>query len=299
MTNDGLSLWYGTPDARAPDHDGVAPRKGASVVVGVHPANPTNVVKLRYRVDGGPPQVIPGRSVRTDYERQVQYFSATFPEFATGDVVEYVPVFSCGGRQVPSPQEEGRFPSRFRLAPKAARPAASDARPEQPTGAAAGQRFGVTMNYVARVAVQFSTPQYVTDTPAGVRVNFFVTSGSVEGPDVSGKVLASSLDHMTVRSDGMGVVRILAAFEISDGAKLDVEAGGYVDFGPDGYRAALAGKLPDRAPIVVTPLITTRDPRPKYRELSRIQCVGVGYTHLDVNQAFYDIYTAVQAPLRK
>jgi hypothetical protein len=298
VTNDGLSLWYGTPDARAPEYDSIAPRKGASVVVGVHPANPTNVVKVRYRVDRGLPQTVPGREVRTDHERKVQYFAATFPEFVTGDLVEYVPVLSCGGRQVPSPQEAGRFPSRFRLEPKAARPV-PQALPTRHADAAREQRFGVNMDYIAHVAVQFRGSEFVTDTPAGVRVNFFVTSGTVEGPGISGRVAEGSADNLIVRSDGMGVIRIRAAFEISDGAKLDVEAGGYVDFGPDGYRAARAGKLPDRAPIVVTPLINTQDRRPRYRQLSRIQCIGVGYTHLDAGQACYDIYTATEAPLRK
>jgi hypothetical protein len=167
------------------------------------------------------------------------------------------------------------------------------------SGPATGPRFGKNTDYVARVEVQFGPPQHITDTAAGMRVNFVVTKGTVEGPGLKGRVIEGSMDRLLLRPDGMGVIRILAGFEISDGARLDVEAGGYVDFGPDAYRAALAGKLPDRAPIVVTPLITTRDRRPQYWNLGRIQCIGVGYTHLDAGQAYYDVYTAVQAPLRK
>src|ERR1700722_9485707 len=61
LTNDGLSLWYGTPDAPAPGDGGIVPRSGASLVVGVHPANPTNAVRVQFRVDGGVSQIVPGR----------------------------------------------------------------------------------------------------------------------------------------------------------------------------------------------------------------------------------------------
>jgi hypothetical protein len=108
------------------------------------------------------------------------------------------------------------------------------------------------------------------------------------GEGFTGSVKESSSDHLIVRRDGMGVVRIRAAFAMDDGGQLDVESGGYVDFGPDGYRRALAHDLPDRSPLVVSPLITTRHPR--YAWLSRIQCIGVGHTHLDAGQASYRVY---------
>jgi hypothetical protein len=288
LTHEGLSLWYGTPDASAPGDDGVVPRKGASLVVGVRPANPTNSVLVRYRVDGGMVQSVPGRELRTDYDRQAQYFGVTFPAFPTGNVVEYSPVLACGGREVPPPHIASRFPSKFQLAPKEAPAVHPVRRPLEPRE----QRFVTGMDFVASVGVQFASgsPQFVCDTAAGMRVDFFVREGTVQGKGFKGRVLESSSDHMIIRRDGMGMVRIRAAFAMDDGAVLDVESGGYVDFGADGYRRALAHNLPDRSPMVVTPLISTR--HPKYRWLSRIQCVGVGYTHLDAAQVSYEVYAA-------
>ena len=294
FTNDGLSLWYGTPDAPAPGDDGVVPRKGASLVVGVQPANPTNSLLVRFRVDGGIIQSVPGREIRTDYARQTQYFSVAFPAFTTGEVVEYSPVLSCGGRQVPPPNMASRFPSKFRLAEREA--ADRGARPAQsPRPAATQQRFAADLGFVATVAVQFEPPQFIGDTAGGMRINFVVGEGTVTGNGLSGKVVESSADNLIVRRDGMGVVRIRAAFAMDDGGVLDVESGGYVDFGPDGYRRALAHNLPDRSPIVVSPLISTR--HPKYRWLSRVQCVGVGETHLDAGQASYQIYAVAPRAL--
>jgi hypothetical protein len=118
LTNDGLTLWYGTADAPAPfDHE-LVPRRGASIIVGVHPSKPTNTLCVNYRVDRGIVQTVPGREMRVDHQREIQYFAVVFPPFVTGDVVEYSPVLSCGGRQAPPPAVAARFRSSFRLEPR-------------------------------------------------------------------------------------------------------------------------------------------------------------------------------------
>ena len=60
LAHDGLELWYGTPDAPAPDGP-TEDRQGVSVTVGVRPANPSNAVSeadmtspLRTHRYGGP-----------------------------------------------------------------------------------------------------------------------------------------------------------------------------------------------------------------------------------------------------
>jgi hypothetical protein len=296
LTHEGLSLWYGTPDAPAPGDDGIAPRAGASLVVGVHPANPTNSVLVRYRVDGGAIREVPGRELRTDFDRQAQYFAIAFPAFVAADWVEYSVVLRCGGRQVPPPHIANRFHSKFRLAAReTAAPAARPARLGR-TPAKGGQRFAADLGFVATITLHFDPPQFIGDTAAGMRINYFVREGTVVGDGLGGKVLEGTSDHLTVRRDGMGVIRILGNIVMDDGGVLDIESSGYVDLGPDGYRRAVAHNLPDRSPIVVSPLISTR--HPKYRWLSRAQCIGVGQTHLDALQASYQVYAVTPRPLR-
>jgi hypothetical protein len=287
FTHEGLSLWYGTPDALAPDEDAIMPRRGNSIVIGVRPSSPTNGVSVRYRVDGGPAQTLPGRELRTDYQRQAQYFGVSFPPFPTGSVVEYAPMLSNAGRQVPAPSMADRFPSRFRLAAREA----PSVTPARPAVAQHKLRFPPRLDFVATVSVDFGEIQFVGDTPAGMRVNFNVREGSVVGDGFRARVTEGSSDQMIIRRDGMGMVRIRAAFATQDGATLDVESGGYVDFGPEGYRRALDRHLPDCCPLVVSPLISTR--HPKYKWLGRVQCIGVGQTHLDAGKACYDVYTAI------
>ena len=291
LTNEGLSLWFGTPDAPAPFDDEVVPRKGVSLVVGVHPANPTNAVLVRYRVNGGTAQTVPGREVRNDYDRGVQYFAVTFPTLPTGDLVEYSPMLTCAGRQVPPVHMADRFRSKFHLEGPQARPV----QPVRASSTAQQPHFDAGLSFVAAVGLQFEPPQFIGETATGLRVNLIVREGTATGEGFTGRLLEASCDNMLVRRDGMGVVRMRAAIATTDGATLDVESGGYVDFGVDGYRRAVAHHLPDQSPIVVSPLISTR--HPKYAWLSKIQCIGVGQTHLDAGQASYDIY-AVQPSSR-
>jgi hypothetical protein len=292
FTNDGLSLWYGTPDTPAPGDDGLVRRTGASLVVGVRPANPTNSLLVQYRVDGGRAQSVPGREVRTDFDRQVQYFSASFPPFLDGDVVEFSALLTCAGRQVPAAHLAGRFPSKFRLAPKDTSPKATVQRTIAST---VKQRFETKLEFVGDVKVYYGTPLYVGDTPTGMRINFPAREGTVTGNGFKGKVLDSSVDSMIVRPDGMGCVRIRAVLGLDDGAVLDVESGGYVDFGLDGYRRAKDHDLPPHVPITLSPLITTK--HPKYAWLSRVQCIGTGYTHLDGGWASYRVYACIVPPV--
>jgi hypothetical protein len=118
LSHDGLTLWYGTPDTPAPASEEVIARRGVSIVVGAHPYNPLNSVRICYRVDDGLTHTLPGREIRVDYARNAQYFAVIFPTLITGEGVEYGVTLQCGGRQVPAPQLATRLRSRFRLEPK-------------------------------------------------------------------------------------------------------------------------------------------------------------------------------------
>jgi hypothetical protein len=255
-------------------------------------------VFVRYRVDGGGARTAPGRELRTDYGRNVQYFAVSFPAFPTGNLVEYSPVLTCAGRQCPAAHLAERYRSKFRLEVHGTSPAPRPAplRPISPSrGTQVKQTFDSGLQFVARVEVRFKEPQYVGEIPWGMRINWVIAKADITAATFTGQMLEAAVDDMLVRRDGMGVVRMRATIELNDGALLDVESGGYVDFGPDGYRRAVAHDLPDSSPVVLAPLISTR--HPKYSWLGRIQCIGTGQTHLDDLWACYDIYAVMARKL--
>jgi hypothetical protein len=51
------------------------------VTVGVQPANPSNAVSIRYRVDGRSVQTTSAPLVSNDFQERTQYFRASFPTF--------------------------------------------------------------------------------------------------------------------------------------------------------------------------------------------------------------------------
>jgi hypothetical protein len=290
FSNEGLSLWYATPDAPAPI-DELVPRDGAAITVGVRPANPTNAVHVRYRVDGRIVQTAPGREIQTDYARDAQYFYVKLPPL-TGKVVEYCPVLSSAGRQVPGPALDRQFPSKFRLADRVG--ASSPSKPvvapvaTSASRGALGPRWPLpNLSFVTAITLTMDTPQFIGETPEGIRVNFYVKEGTAAGP-VNGTVYPGSADHMVIRRDGIGVINVRAVIVTSDGAKLEVQEVGNIDFGEDGYQRALASALPSEASYIVCPRIATA--HPKYRWLNRVQCLGQGHTRLADLLVAHDIF---------
>jgi hypothetical protein len=217
LSNELLTLWYGTRDAPAPEDD-VVSRDRVSLVVGVHPASPMNTVAVDYRIDRGLVGSIPGRELRIDYEANTQYFLACFPQFPTGGVVEYCPSLTCAGRRVPAHLPSEHFPSRFFLA---------NARTPTPTTmppvVSSARRMEMRQEFLAAVTVQFDAPIFVGDSPEGVRIDVFARSGTVTGPRLNGRVVPGSSDHLFVRTDGVGVLRIRAIMALDDGAMIEVE----------------------------------------------------------------------------
>src|SRR5262245_20815134 len=112
--HEGRSLWYGTPDAPAPEQ---AVRAGAeiNITVGVYPVDSSNRVEIRYRVNQGQIETVSAKWLRTDPSGKAQYFRARLPGFRAGDTVEYLVICGCAGRQVPSPDDAQQFTSSFRV----------------------------------------------------------------------------------------------------------------------------------------------------------------------------------------
>jgi hypothetical protein len=151
------------------------------------------------------------------------------------------------------------------------------------------------MTFYAHVAVAFEAPQFIGETPDGVRINYYAKGGSFEGPNYKGKILPGSSDHLVVRPDGVAVIRVQATIAMNDGAMLHVEYIGSLELGEDGYRRALSNDLPGRPSFVICPRVSTG--HPKYRDLNRLQFVGLGDVHLAELRLDYDLY-AVQRRAR-
>jgi hypothetical protein len=132
------------------------------------------------------------------------------------------------------------------------------------------------------------TPEAIGPLAEGLRVNFYITGGEVNGPGIRGKLRPVGGDWVTVRKDGVAVLDARVTFETDDGALILVTYPGLIDFGEDGYDAFQRGNLPSAARIRISPRFFSG--HPKYTWLNRLQCLGVGEYNPVARTASYDVY---------
>jgi hypothetical protein len=128
----GRSLWYGTPDAPAPGET-VQAHTPAKITIGLLPPAASNRALVSYRVNGGPAHSIAAVWQRHDVSRGAQYFTAWLPAFEEGDLVEYSVTCQCGGRQLPTPEQNKAAISSFRVTGQTTR-TASEPTVDVPSG---------------------------------------------------------------------------------------------------------------------------------------------------------------------
>ncbi len=122
----GTSIWYGTPDAPAPEGDVPASPAGRltgiRLTFAVHPTGARNAVEVRYRVNGVMHKPLHASLARTDHRANTQYFSAKLPELRAGDTLEYIGVVTWPGGQAPAANDAAKFPSSFKVVAAEAKP---------------------------------------------------------------------------------------------------------------------------------------------------------------------------------
>lgn len=282
FANDGLELWYATPDAPAPQGS-TEDRERVSVTVRVRPSSPANAVRIHYRVDGGAAQHISAMAVANDYERQEQSFRADFPTFWTGQMVEYLPMLTCAGRRAPDPRTALTYPSVFQLGD----PVAATNSPvfmREPDA-----RFRINTEYLATARVQMvKKPEILGDTPAGTLLIWNPAGGTVDGPALHATVRPEGEHEITVRPDGVGVINVRVTLETDDGALLAIQYSGIIDLGPAGAQSIVTEHFTPMTPIRIAPTLLTSSPR--YTWLNRLQCVGIGEVRPLELLYIYDLY---------
>ena len=130
--------------------------------------------------------------------------------------------------------------------------------------------------------------EVIGETPAGLRMNAYISGGEISGPRLRGRVLPVGGDWLTVRPDGVGVLNVRASAETHDGALLYIEYVGVMDLGPDGYQRMLRGEPPPKIAIQAAPRWLTA--HPSYLWLNRLQCVNVGMFDAATSSVSYDVY---------
>jgi len=131
-------------------------------------------------------------------------------------------------------------------------------------------------------------PEVIGPVPEGIRINFYVTGGSVRGDRVNGSIRPVGADNFLVRRDGVGQLDVRATIETGDGALIYLYYQGIGDLGEDGYDKFLRGELPQKLALRTAPNLRTA--HPAYQWLQRLHCVSIGEVDLERSEVSYDVY---------
>lgn len=277
FSNDGLTVWYDTPDAP------IAP---GCVTVGVRPAHAANSVSIQLRSEGRFVRQVPAAPLGSPFGGGDQYFRADLPRPPDAAPVELLPVLRCGGRQAPSVAAAADSSGLWRRVPPAAAPAApmATARPR-----AAQPRFSGGLDFLGTVTANLRIPaETIGVTAQGLRKTFYTDTGSCVGPKLNAKIRPGSGDWMLIQRDGVGWPSVRNTWETHDGALLFTDCYGVVDLGDRGYENALRDQYPGQPLVFLAPRFVTA--HPDYAWLNRIQCVGIGHVDMSALEVRYDLH---------
>jgi hypothetical protein len=144
------------------------------------------------------------------------------------------------------------------------------------------------LEHVMSFTVTLHPPEVIGPVSEGLRVNFYVASGEVNGPKVYGKLRPVGSDALTVRTDGVGILNVRNTIETREEALIYAAYTGVAELGADGYERFLRGDLPPLVPLRVVPRVQTA--HPDFQWLNRLQLLGIGEVNTEDLVVSYDVY---------
>lgn len=148
--------------------------------------------------------------------------------------------------------------------------------------------FEPRLEHIFSYKVMLKPAEVIGPLPEGIRANFYLAGGEIDGPNLHGKIRPVGADWFTMRSDGVGILDIRATIETDDGALIYTAYTGVADAGEDSYERFLRHDLPPVQQLRVAPRYSTA--HPNYRWLNRLQCVGFGEVNVQQMEVRFDIY---------
>lgn len=120
----------------------------------------------------------------------------------------------------------------------------------------------VDLEFLCHIHATLDSPLVVPNGPQGTRLIVGVNGGSVDGPQLKGRLAHLGADWLTMRTDGTAQLDVRIAIHTHDGAVIHCS-----------YKGIMAPH--NGAPRIVTaPLFETGDER--YAWLNSVQAIAVG-----------------------
>ncbi len=259
---------------------------GLARTISVHaaPLDPSNVVALCTRHDGGPTRVVHATPDRRDRRGGAEWFRVTLPAIKNGRTLDYRLELRRLGKCIATLPKDGSWLSVMEGEPSPSEPAGDG--PCPPDTQPSAPRWGYELTFFGSSTTDLR-PEIIGVTPSGFRLNFHSLGGRLVGPKVDA-VERDGTDYVCVRRDGVAVLEKRVTWQNADGAIIFEQASGITDLGPDGYALVQSTSWTGTPPVVIAPTWSTG--HPDWQWLNRCQGLAVGRTltnHLRAETDFY------------
>ena len=95
-------------------------------------------------------------------------------------------------------------------------------------------KHALETEFLCDIEAELSEPELIGDVPEGTRTTFYIKGGTIEGPEIRGKIRPVGADWFIMRRDGVGQVDVRATIETDDGELIYVYYYGLLDFSGEG-----------------------------------------------------------------
>jgi hypothetical protein len=164
------------------------------------------------------------------------------------------------------------------------------------TGSATGKQEGkpafgyaYSLEYICSFTITLR-PEVIGPLAEGIRVNYHITGGEVDGPKLRGKVRPGGADFVTMRRDGVAVLDIRLTIETHDGAVIYVVGSGLAYTSEDAYEKAMKKDLPPTITIPLRAAMFYATVHPNYLWVNRLQFMEIGEMVRARSEVRFDLY---------
>ena len=147
--------------------------------------------------------------------------------------------------------------------------------------------LGYSLEYICSLTIALRR-EMIGPLAEGIRVNYHITGGEVDGPKLHGKFRAGGADFVTMRRDGVGLLDVRATIETHDGAVIYMVGSGRTYTSEDTYERATKGELPPTIPLRAALYFATA--HPNYLWVNRLLFVEIGEQVRARDEVHVDLY---------
>jgi hypothetical protein len=282
---DGSALWWGDVDTPPPPQV-VPPGAATPIAVAVSPMRPGHAVTVEYRVNGGPIREAIGLVEPRVHDQNARIFRAMLPG-QSGGLVEFLPVLRFAGQPISARLAESAECAYYQVGCGAAPIETAQSSATLSANSAGEPRWDWDARFLGTCTI-ILRKEVVGAVPDGLRIDWRFAEARFVGPVLEGAFLPGAADWMRIRTDGVGIVKVMGCIETRTGARIYTSYGGIVDLGADGYARALRGESDPLPAFVGAPTYATADKELKW--LNRAQCIAVGRVDMKALRVEYDAY---------